>query len=953
MKTQLFGTALSALAISLLSLSGCTGTTINSKQSAKLSAKAPDVSVKFEKYTLANGLDVILHIDRSDPIVAINLAAHVGSAREIQGRTGFAHLFEHLLFLDSENLGYGGLDEMNTRIGGEGTNGFTTNDMTQYFQAAPKDALEKIIWAEADKIGYFINTVTQNVIDKEKQVVKNEKRERVDNQPYGHRFYIVGKALYAEDHPYNWQVIGSLADLNAATLQDVKDFYKKWYVPSNVTVTLTGDFDVAQAKIWIEKYFGEIPAGKEVAPIRKRASGLAEIKSLYYEDNFAQTSELDMVWPTVPTFHPDSYPLTILATYLADGKRAPFNEVMIDEDKVTSSLSTFYNASEIAGEFFLVVDAKEGDGLDGLVAGIDKSFARFEANGISQKDLDVIKTAQEVAFNSNLQSALSKATQLGQYNTFTDDPDFINKDLKNIQAVTTADVMRVYNRYIKNKPHVLLSIVPKGQANLMLKGAKLASIVEEKVVQGAEREIDVDTDNRNYTPTASRFDRTVEPPYGGSYDLPTADIWIEKLANGIVVSGIESNEISLVSFSLSIDAGRERGNVDKPAIANLTADMLEKGTVGKTTAALEDALNALGSSISISAGAERTVISGSSLSRNFGATIALLEEMLLEPRWDQEEFALLKSQKIDGIVQSEGDPNSVARREFLKIQYPKNHMFHYTPYGSKESLETVKLSDLQAFYAKNYAPARATLRVVGAINAKAVTSAFSGIGKRWTTAATQDITLPQSTPVKSSKVYFYDVPGSKQSVLYIQRPSLAATHADYPLVNAINFFLGNIYTSQLMTELRVNKGYTYGIGSSFNGGVERGTFGVYSSVRTNVTLESLQLIRKILSNYGPSFTQEDLDTMKEALLRGQALNNETLDDKLNMVSEISAYGYSNNYLAQNTKAINAMTLEDFKRLANEYIRPEAMHYLVVGDAKTQRSRLKSLGFGDPVMLNSK
>ena len=958
MKTQLFGAALGVMTISLLSLSGCGDKTANisqdaAKQSAKVSTNTSTTKVKFEKYTLANGLDVILHVDRSDPIVAINLAAHVGSARELQGRTGFAHLFEHLLFLDSENLGYGGLDEMNTRIGGEGTNGFTTNDMTQYFQAAPKDALEKIIWSEADKIGYFINTVTQDVIDKEKQVVKNEKRQRVDNQPYGHRFYIIGKALYAEDHPYNWQVIGSLADLEAATLADVKGFYKKWYVPSNVTVTLTGDFDVAQAKIWLEKYFGEIPAGAKVEPIHKRASGLTETKSLYYEDNFAKTPELDMVWPTVPTYHPDSYALNILSTYLADGKRAPFNEVMIDEDKVTTSVATFDNASEVAGSFFLIVDAKEGEDIDGLVGSVAKSFARFEANGISQKDLDIIKTAQEVSFYENLQSALGKAIQLGQYNTFTDDPDFINKDLKNIQAVTTADVMRVYNRYLKNKPHVALSIVPKGQAELTLKGAKLARIVEEKIVQGAEKQIDADTDSRNYTPTASRFDRTVEPPYGASYDLPTANIWQSTLGNGIVASGIESNETSLISFSLSIDAGRERGNVTKPAVANLTADMLEKGTVGKTTAELEDAVNALGSSISVNVGAESTVISGSTLARNFEATIALVEEMLLEPRWDAEEFALLKSQKIDAVIQSAGNPNAVAGRELLKIRYPKNHMFHYTAYGSKASLESIELSDLKAFYTKNYAPARAKLRVVGAVNASTVKSAFSGIAGRWTTAATQDINLPQSASVESSKVYFYDVPGSKQSVLRVQRPSLPATHADYPLARAINFPLGGIYTSQLMTELRLNKGYTYGIGSGFNGSVERGTFNVNTSVRTNVTLESLILIRDIVNNYGPDFSQEDLDAMKGALLRGQALKNETLSDKLRMVSEISAYGYPNDYLAQNAQAINAMTLVDFKRLANAYLRPDAMNYVVVGDAKTQSERLKALGFGDPVMLNPK
>jgi zinc protease len=234
------------MSIGILALVGCAKDANVEKETDKAQASLP--SIEFEKITLDNGLDVIFHIDRSDPVVAINLAVHVGSGREKVGKTGFAHLFEHLLFLDSENLGYGGLDEMNTRIGGEGTNGFTTADMTQYFQAVPKDGLEKIIWAEADKLGWFINTVNQNVIDREKQVVKNEKRQRVDNRPYGHNLYVIGKAIYPSGHPYHHQVIGSLEDLENATLADTKAFFSQWYRPDNVTVTIAGDFEIEQAK---------------------------------------------------------------------------------------------------------------------------------------------------------------------------------------------------------------------------------------------------------------------------------------------------------------------------------------------------------------------------------------------------------------------------------------------------------------------------------------------------------------------------------------------------------------------------------------------------------------------------------------------------------------------------------------------------------------------------------
>ena len=292
---------------------------------------AQEFVLNYEKITLDNGLEVVLHQDKSDPVTAVALTFHVGSAREIEGRTGFAHLFEHLLFLESENLGKGGLDKMSSRIGGSGANGSTSRDRTNYFQTVPNDALEKMIWAEADKLGFFINTVTDAVLSKEKQVVKNEKRQSYDNRPYGHANYVVDKNLYPEDHPYNWQVIGSLEDLQNATLQDVKDFYKKWYVPNNATLVIAGDFDAEQAKAWVHKYFDEIPRGEEIKPLVDKPAVLTDSKLRMYEDNFAQLPELRMVWPGVDLFHNDAYALDVLSQYLSEGKVAPLNKILIDD----------------------------------------------------------------------------------------------------------------------------------------------------------------------------------------------------------------------------------------------------------------------------------------------------------------------------------------------------------------------------------------------------------------------------------------------------------------------------------------------------------------------------------------------------------------------------------------------------------------------------------------------
>jgi len=488
---------------------------VSYSQNETKTTKSKEFKVEFEQFSLDNGLHVILHIDRSDPVVAVALTSHVGSAREKAGRTGFAHLFEHLLFLESENLGKGGLDKMSARIGGSGANGSTSRDRTNYFQTVPKDALEKMIWAEADKLGYFINTVTDPVLAKEKQVVKNEKRQSYDNRPYGNNFAVINKNLYPENHPYHWEVIGSLEDLQNASLQDVKDFYNRWYIPNNVTLTIAGDFDVKQAKAWVQKYFGEIKRGEAIPKMEKQPVTLTETKKFYFEDNFARLPQLTLTWPSVYEYHPDSYALEVLASYLSKGKKAPLYKALVEDKKLTDEVELSQYNSEIAGQYILNVVAFDKTELNTVMTGINEAFKNFENQGISQQDLDRIKAGQETAFYNGLSSVLGKGFQLAQYEIFAGTPDFINQDVKNILAVTKEDVMRVYKKYIKDKHFIATSFVPKGEANLALEGSTLAKIVEEKIIEGKEESFDASI-AATYAKTASSFDRSIEPIYGAS-----------------------------------------------------------------------------------------------------------------------------------------------------------------------------------------------------------------------------------------------------------------------------------------------------------------------------------------------------------------------------------------------------------------------------------------------------
>ncbi len=919
--------------------------------SAQKPAAKASFKVDFEKFTLPNGLQVIFHIDKSDPVVAVSLTAHVGSAREKPGRTGFAHLFEHLLFLESENLGKGGLDKMTARIGGSGANGSTNTDRTNYLQTVPNDALEKMLWAEADKLGWFINTVTDPVLAKEKQVVKNEKRQSYDNVPYGHTSYVIDKNLFPEGHPYNWQVIGSLEDLQNATLPDVKEFFKRWYVPNNVTLVVAGDFDKTQARTWVQKYFSEIKKGNAIPPLAKQPGIVKQTVKLYHEDNFARLPELTMAWVAVEDYHPDSYPLQILAQYLTDGKKAPFYKVLVEDKKLSSNVNMFNSTAEIAGTMQLSVRAFAGKDLDEVSKAVTEAFAKFEKEGISEKDLSRIKAGLETRFYNSLSSVLGKGSQLAQYNIFAGDPGFIEKDLNNTLAVTPADVMRVYQKYIKNKNYVATSFVPRGQIALALEGSKKAEVVEEAIVQGAEEKIDASA-NATYARTPSTFDRSKEPAYGKAPEVKIPVVWTDKLANGIMVYGIENTEVPLVQFDLVMDGGMLMEDINKVGVANLMARMMTQGTKNKTPQQLEEAIEQLGASINFSAGAEDIRVRVTTLARNYPATLALLQEILLEPRWDAKEFDLLKQSAISQIRQQEANPTAIAQNKYNELIYGENNIRSKNSVGTLESVNSITLDDLKAFYTKSISPTIARMHVVGSLNKATISASLASLVSNWKSRPVKLTGYVTPKAPSKSQIYFYDVPDAKQSVIRFGYPALAATDKDYYPATVMNYILGGGgFASQLTQQLREGKGYTYGIGSSFLGSNSAGPFTISSNVRTNVTLESAQAVKEILQNYGKNYSEKDLETTKGFLIKSNARAFETSGSKLGMLENISKYGWKPDYVKEREEIVKNMTLAQIRSLSEKYLDANKMIWLIVGDAKTQLPRLAALGFGEPILLN--
>jgi zinc protease len=951
-------TTLSFSLLTALATTGCntselpSDTQLSTASIHKVSSADSAINITYNKFVLDNGLEVVFHVDRSDPVVAVALTAHVGSAREIQGRTGFAHLFEHLLFLESENLGKGGLDEMSARIGGSGANGSTSRDRTNYFQTVPNNALEKMIWAEADKLGFFINTVTEEVLAKEKQVVKNEKRQSNDNRPYGHTQYVVDKNLYPEGHPYNWQVIGSLIDLQNATLQDVKDFFKSWYVPNNVTLVIAGDFDEAEAKAWVHKYFDDISAGDKIEPIAKQSANLNTSKKIYHEDNFAKLPELTITWPAVPQYHADSYALDVLIELLSDGKKALLNQKLIDELKLTSRVAMYQYQSELAGQLMLQVRGFENTDLNHVNQAINAAFLGFETKGFSDEDLATIKAGQETAFYRGLSSVLGKGFQLAQYNIFTKDPGFINQEANNILSVTKADVLRVYNQYIKNKHYVATSFVPKGQQSLALTNSVKAQITEEKIVANAEQSFDA-SQQSTYTKTPSTFDRSQEPKYGESPTLSVPKVWQNSLKNGLNLYGIKNAEVPLIQLNIDIAGGLLFDDAEKVGVANFVAALMNKGTKSKTPKQLEEAINKLGASIRVYATQESIKISASTLARNHQATVDLITEILLEPRWDETEFSLTKQDIISQIKQQQTNPRQLASNQMNKLLYGKENILSNNLLGSLTSIEKITLHDLKLFYKTKLSPSLTNIHIVGDIDKAVVLASFEKLEKQWSkTDAVLPKVITAELPNKST-LYFYDVPNAKQSQLRIGYPTLNATHKDYYSAQVMNYILGGgSFASKLTQELREGKGYTYGIRSGFSGSKASGEFIISSGVRTNVTLEAITLIKKLVEEYQSDFDDKNLATTKSYYLKSNARKFETYNAKLAILENMSQYGLPANYVLERAKLVEDLTLDRIKSLSEEYLRPDKMIYLVVGDAKTQLPRLKALGLGVPVLLNA-
>lgn len=909
------------------------------------------LSIDYEKYTLENGLDVVLHQDSSDPIVSVAILIHAGSNREKPGRTGFAHFFEHMLFQRSENVTEGGFFKNINEWGGT-MNGGTWTDGTVYYEVVPKDALEKVFWMESDRMGFFINAVSLTSLEGEKPVVQNEKRQRVDNQPYGHTQSVILKAMYPEGHPYNWTVIGELEDLQNATLDDVKDFYEEWYGPNNATLVVAGDIEMEEVKEMVKKYFGEIPSRGTDTPIGPKPVSLDETKVFYYEDNFAALPEIRMTYPAVEQYHEDQWALDALGQILSQGKRAPLYKAIVEEAELAPSVSSFNNANELAGTFTIRVRANDGVDLDSVRLVLNETLEKFDKEGFDIKDLDRIKAGLETQFYNGISGILGKSFQLAIYNEYAGSPDFVEKDIANIKAVTKEDVMRVFRKYVLGKNHIVTNFVPKEGAALAMEGAIKADIKEEAIVAYQPSDVLEEEGDFIITKSESTFDRSAEPEFGESPLVTPPTIWTDKLDNGMNLYGVETSELPLTNFSFRIMGGHYLDDPNKVGVANLMTDIMMEGTATKTPEELEDAIGQLGANIRMFTADEYIQISGNCLSRNFSATMDLVNEILLEPRWDEEEFDRIISSTVNGIQQRETNPNAIAQLVMNKKLYGPDHILSHPSRGYIDVVKTITIDDLKAFYDKNYAPNITNFHVAGNISQADAKKALTRLSTEW---GKKEMSFPsyEELPTPSEPaVYFVDIPDAKQSRIVISRLTVPAGSQTFNEINVANDRLGAGGSARLFQVLREEKQFTYG---AYSFGVRKVNdpceFRAASSVKSNVTKEAVDTFKEVIGTYADTYTDEDLRKSKSSLVKRNARAFETLNNLLGILHNISTYDLPMDYLDDQQKVVNDASIESIQATAKEFFDLNQFIFVVVGDKATQLERLQVEGAGNPIEVD--
>ncbi len=896
------------------------------------------ITIPYAKYQLANGLTVILHEDHSDPLVHVDVTYHVGSNREEVGRSGFAHFFEHMMFQGSANVADEEHFKLVSNAGGT-LNGSTNSDITNYYETLPVNQLETALWLEADRMGFLLEAVTQEKFEVQRETVKNERGQRVDNQPYGRAFETLAKSLYDQNHPYYWPVIGWLEDLDRANVDDLKRFFLRWYGPNNAALTIGGNIDPLATLAMVNKYFGPIPAGPAVENLPKQPGQLTADRHVTLEDNI-HLPALALIIPTVYAYHADEAALDAAAKIMGQGQASLLYQRLVQTGRAVQA-SVSHRCRELACEmmFIVIQNPTSGETLTEMETAVRQTLDEFAARPVSEDDLQKFKAQYESGRVFGLQSVSGKVSTLAAFQTYTGSPAGIGDEIQRYLNVQIGDVNRVFKQYIAAKPSVILSIVPNGQPELA---------ASPQDYDPGERDIPASFSDAGaglaLRLVSDDFDRSNQPVPGANPVVELPAIWDTRLANNVRVLAVANTETPTVTVSATFAMGQRDEPAGKAGLTALTAALMDEATKNRSAAEFSEALERIGASVSVSAGQYETTVTLNTLAKHLDKAMPLMLERTLEPAFSEEDFKRVKGQTIEALLASRKTPEGLADRAINSVLYGATHPLSYPQDGLPSTVESITLDDVRAFYAAHIPVHLTGITLSASLPQDQIIAALQGF-------ATLQLTEPYRAPVdnlpliEGRTLYVVNKEGAAQSSLRTAQPSIRYDAlGDFYKAGLANFALGGTFNSRINLNLREDKGYTYGARSGFNGGPELGSFNVSTEVNKDATAASITEVLKELQSYAAAGMDEaEYDYMRSAIGQRDALLYETPGNKLGLLANIMRYDLPLNYRTQQASLLKETDRETLNALSAKLIQPGNMAIVVVGDENALRGDLEALG----------
>ncbi|MEO6315800.1 MAG: pitrilysin family protein [Chitinophagaceae bacterium] len=903
--------------------------------------KGDELVIPYQKFVLKNGLTLVVHEDHSDPIVHVDVTYHVGSAREEIGKSGFAHFFEHMMFQGSDHVA----DEQHFKIvtaAGGTLNGSTNRDRTNYYETVPSNQLEKMLWLESDRMGFLLDAVTQKKFEVQRATVKNERGQNYDNRPYGLLSEVVAKNLYEYGNPYSWLTIGYIEDLNRVSVNDLKNFFLRWYGPNNATLTIGGDVKTADVVKLVEKYYGDIPRCPDVPKVQLPVANPAKDRYVSYTDNYARLPLLAMVYPSVPNYDKDMAPLACLAQVIGQGKNSVLYQQLV-KNQLAVQANSNSQLSELAGEFYITVVPFPGKSLADMEKLVRASLDSFETRGVTDEDVDKFKGSIEAQYINGLQSVAGKVSQLATFQTFTGNPNKIGELLKMYTAVTKADVMRVYNKYIKSNHAVIVSVLPKAQEKM------IAAADNYTIDSGHYKAPDYGYNKLKYEKATDNFDRSKLPGNGANPVVKVPAFWKKDLPNGIKMIGAQNNELPTVNITITIPGGHllEAKDTSKLGLAGFFADMMDEDTKNYSAEQLGIELQKLGSSINTYSTRDGIVFSVQSLKKNIDKTLLLLQEKLFQPNFTADAFKRNQKQNLEGIKQVKTQPAAVATEIVSRINYGSNNILGMSERGTEQSMNNITLEDIKYYY-NNYITSQGTrVVIVGDVKEEEIFPKLSFLNQLPNKKI--DITPVNATPVAINKpiIYIVDIPKAAQTefrVGYATGLKYDAT-GEFYRAGLMNYILGGAFNSRVNLNLREDKGWTYGARSVFDGDNYTGEFGFSSGIKAAATDSALTEVMKELTSYeADGITEEELSFTKSAIGQRDALRYETGMQKAGFISRMLEYNLPADYVDKQNKILANITKAEIDGLAKKWVKPGKITILLVGDKTKILPGLQKTGY---------